>query len=138
MLKAFVARLSAFGDLALSALRVMLGIIMLIHGYVKVTHGFAIGFFHQIGIPAAQIMGPFISLLELVGGACLIVGLFTRYLGVLYTIEFIVATWVIWVVTGHGYSGAERELLILFTSILLATNGGGQFSLDKSIRRWEP
>lgn len=137
MLKTYVGRLSALSDLALFLLRVMLGIILIYHGYVKITHGFAIGFFGQIGFPIAPVIGVFITFLELIGGICMVIGLFTRYLGVLFTIEFIVATWVIWFVLGHAYPTPERELLILFTSFLMATRGGGGWSVDRG-RSWEP
>jgi putative oxidoreductase len=138
-MKAFIARLSTFGDLARSLLRIMLGIVLTYHGYGKVFHlGFAVGPFQNMGIPIAQITGPFISLLELIGGLCLIAGLFTRYLGVLFTIEFIVAAYVKWVVLAKGYGGSELELMILLTAVLLATGGGGQISVDKSINLWEP
>jgi putative oxidoreductase len=138
MLRSFIARISSFGDLAKVALRVVLGLVLAYHGYGKVTHGFAVSVFaDKFHIILPQITGPFISLLELIGGLCLIVGLFTRYLGVLFTIEFIVVMLVLWVGQGAGWGATERELLILFSSLYLATNGGGQLSLDKSIGRWE-
>lgn len=134
----FIVRISAFGDIALAAVRVLLGIILAFHGWQKVMGGYAVGFFGQVGIPLPQVLGPFVSILELVGGLALIAGLFTRYLGVLIAIQFVVATYVQWVVLGKGYPGAEFELLILAVSLLLATNGGGTLSLDRTVRRWEP
>ena len=138
MLRSFVARISAFGDIAHVALRVLLGIVLAYHGWLKVSGGYAVGFFGQVGIPIPQVLGPFVSFLELLGGLALIAGLFTRYLGVLFTIEFIVATYVKWIVLGKGYGGSELELLILLTALFLATNGGGSISVDKSVNRWEP
>ena len=44
----------------------------------------------------------------------------------------------VWIATGHGYVSSERELLMVFVSLFLATNGGGSISVDKSVRRWEP
>lgn len=137
MLKTYVGRLSALGDLALFLLRVIVGVILIHHGYIKLTHGFAIGFFGHIGIPIAPVAGVFITLLEVIGGIFLILGLFTRYLGVLFVIEFIVATYVKWVVMGAHYGGSELELLILFAAFLFATRGGGNWSVDKG-RPWEP
>jgi putative oxidoreductase len=135
MLKAFIARLAGFADLSLVAVRVMMGIILVWHGYGKVTHGFAIGFFRdKLGFPVAEVIAPFITFLELLGGIALIVGLFTRYLGVLYVIEFIVAAYVQAFALGKGYPGAELELLLLFVAALLATHGGGTISVDHSVR----
>lgn len=134
-LKKFIASLSSLGDLALCLLRIILGIVLIYHGYGKITHGFAIGFFAHIGFPIPAVIGVFITLLELIGGICLIIGLFTRYLGVLYTIEFIVA-WLV-IIGSRGWGGSEREVLIIFVSFVLATLGSGRWSIDKG-RPWEP
>jgi putative oxidoreductase len=93
------------------------------------------GFFDKIGIFLPQISGPFIGLLELIGGALLFVGLFSRYLALLFAIEFIVASYAAWVLMNKGYGGAELELMLLATSIMIATNGAGSFSLDAIIRK---
>ena len=138
MLRSFVARISVFGDLAHVALRVLLGIVLAYHGWLKVSSGYAVGFFRQVGIPVPELLGPVISFLELLGGLALIVGLFTRYLGVLFTIEFLVATYVKWIAMGRGYGGSELELMILLVALFMATNGGGSISVDKSVNRWEP
>jgi uncharacterized membrane protein YphA (DoxX/SURF4 family) len=51
-------------------------------------------------------------LLELVGGIALILGLFVGYLGLLYTIEFIVVAF--WVkLPTQGYAAARLDFMIL-------------------------
>ncbi len=112
---------------------------MVVHGYAKITKaGWAVGFFGKVGIPIPSVSGPFVTLLETVGGLALIVGLFTRYLGILYAIQFLVAAWVQWFFFSKGYPGAELELMLLFGGVLLATNGAGAYSLNRKIGRWEP
>ena len=138
MFDRYVARVSAFADLAHVALRVMLGIVLTYHGWGKVTHGYAVNFFRHVGIPLPEILGPFISFVELFGGVGLVLGLFTRYLGALFTIEFLVVLWVLWGVQSRPVFGAELELLILTISAMLATNGGGSISLGRMLGRFDP
>jgi putative oxidoreductase len=139
MLKRLIVQLSLQADYGLMALRVMMGIILTYQGWLKITElGFAVGFFDKVGIPFATVTGPFISMLEFIGGLALIVGLFVRYLGTLFVIQFIVAAYVQWVVLNTGYMGSRLVLLILFGVVMLSTNGGGALSLDRVFKRWEP
>jgi len=130
--------LAAQSSLGYALLRLMVGIVLFYHGYQKVfvmSLGKVAGFFESIGIFLPQITGPFIGLLELIGGALLFLGLFTRYLSALFAIEFIVATYASWMLMDRGYGKSELELLLLFAGVLFATNGAGKYSLDAVFRR---
>ena len=133
-----IARLAALGDVGIAAVRVGAGIILAYHGWLKVTGGYAVGFLGNLGIPLPQVVGPFVSIVELVGGLALIVGLFSRYLGAIFFIEFLVVLWVRLAVTGNGFGELQLQILILVVAAMLATNGGGTLSLDRLFRRWEP
>ncbi len=138
-MKSLLRTLNAQSAVALAILRVVMGIILVVAGYGKVFGGgFAIGFFGKVGIPLPQIAGPFISFLELGGGILLIVGLFTRYLGVLLTIEFIVASIVQAAILEKGIMGPRLEYLLVVGAIILATHGAGALGIDRPGRRWEP
>lgn len=131
----FSSKLSAQRDTGLLLLRIMMGIILIWSGWVKITKtGWAIGFFDKVGIPIASVSGPFVTLLEGVGGIALILGFLTRILGCLYAIEFVVAAYMQWFAFGKGYPGAQLELLLLFTAVLLATHGAGKYSLDAKLK----
>jgi putative oxidoreductase len=130
----FIGAQSRFG---LLLLRLMTGIVFTYHGYQKffvIGVGGVTGFFEKIGIPLAQVTAPCIATLEFVGGILLILGIFTRVVAGLFTIEFIVATYAAWVLLGRGYSGSELELMLLFSSFLLATHGSGVYALHARLR----
>ena len=133
-MKNLVVFLSSQKDGGLLLFRVIAGIIFVVHGWAKFNGGYAIGFFTKIGMPIPSVSGPFITALEIGGGVALILGLLTRYLGILYTIQMCVAAYVQWILFKKGFSGAELEMLLVFTGILLATNGAGKYSLDKMLK----
>src|SRR2546425_1022247 len=79
-------------DWGITVVRVMMGIIIVIAGYQKFAGGVgavATGF-EKIPIPLPWLAAPFISTLELVGGAFLIVGLGVRWLGLAFALELVV------------------------------------------------
>jgi len=129
--------LGAQSGFGLFLLRLMTSIVLIYHGYQKVfvigLSGVA-GFFDKIGIFLPQITGPFIGLLELIGGILLFLGIFTRLLGTLFVIEFLVATYAKWVLMDKGYAGSELELMLLFSCVLLATHGSGRYALHSRLR----
>jgi putative oxidoreductase len=93
------------------------------------------GFFEKIGFPVPMVVGLFIMALELFGGVLLILGLLTRYVALLFMVEFIVAAYVKWNLMAQGFSGARIDLVILAAAILFATNGAGSLSIDAKIGR---
>ena len=83
-----------------------------------------IAYFTKLGFPIPVIMAWFITLLELIGGIALILGLCVRYFGLLYTIEFIVAAF--WVkLPMQGYAVSRLELMILAGAATLYFLGAG-------------
>jgi uncharacterized membrane protein YphA (DoxX/SURF4 family) len=71
----------------------------------------------------------------LLGGICLALGLGTRYLGVLFACEFVVAAWVKWVPLDQGYMGSRLDTMLIVVALLLATQGAGKYSLDAKMGR---
>jgi putative oxidoreductase len=133
-----ISAMAAQRSLGYALLRAFTAVILFAHGYQKVFYeglGSVSRMFERMGIILPQVTGPFIGLLELVGGALLFLGLFTRWLGFIFAIEFVVATYTRWILLDKGYFGSELELLILVACIVLATNGAGRYSLDSLFRR---
>jgi putative oxidoreductase len=138
-MKNLFVRLSQLAPWGITVVRVMMGVVMTYHGLGKVLYGgYAVGFFGKIGIPIPMVSGPFVSLVELLGGLALIAGLFTRYVGGLFFLQFLVVLYARLVLMNTGYGGAELEFMLLVSAVLLATNGSGPLALDRIFRRWEP
>jgi putative oxidoreductase len=111
-------------------LRLVMGIIFAMAGYMKLV-GIAatIEYFAKQGFPVPVATAWFITLLELCGGIALLLGLLVRYLGLIYTIEFIVAAF--WVkLPTQGYAAARLDLMLLAGAVALYFLGAGRWSID--------
>ena len=121
-------------DAALTVLRVVLGITFIMHGGQKIfVYGFdgVAGSFAQMGIPAAGLMGPFVALVEFVGGIAIVLGLLTRLAALGLAATMIVAILTVHLKAGFfNPGGIEFPLSLLGTAITLAITGAGAFSLD--------
>ena len=117
-------------DWAAVPLRLAVGIILLVAGYQKLMAiDNTVAYFAKLGFPVPVVTGWFIALLECFGGAALILGLFVSYLGLIYTIAFIVAAF--WVkLPGVGYAQSRLDIMILATAAALYFLGAGPWSID--------
>lgn len=117
--------------LALLALRVVLALIFLYHGYPKLAHpnDAMRQFFVSHGFPAY-----FLSLagiIECFGSALLFLGLFTRPAALVLAIEMAVAIWKVH--SAHGIlvvKDYEFPLALAAACFVLATVGAGVLSVD--------
>src|SRR5262249_59219877 len=87
-------------------------------------------FFAKISIPLPERLGPVIAVLELIGGILLVLGWATRWLGLLFAIEMLVATF--WVqMPAKGWNGSELERMLLASGITLFFAGAGKLAIDQ-------
>jgi putative oxidoreductase len=115
-------------------LRIMVGVVFLMHGgqklFVLGFHGVA-GFFGHVGIPFPAFFAVVVTLLEFLGGAALVLGLFTRWIALLLAIDMLVAVLAVKLKGGFlGGGGFEFELTLLVACLSLALTGAGAASLD--------
>jgi putative oxidoreductase len=131
-----------FGNLVLLVLRLVWGWQFLTTGFGKLqNHVRVTEFFTSLGIPMPGLNAWFVGGLEMVGGALLLIGLFSRPIAFLLTGNMFVA-----------YLTADRPALLgifhdldaflkadpfwfLFVSIVVLTLGPGAISLDRFLRK---
>ena len=99
-------------------------------GFTKVTTGLA--------LPMPQLWGVFIPLLELIGGALVLVGLGARWVAVLFVIEYLVTTFALKTPRQPPFGGWDSmriDLMLLAASIMLVLVGPGAFALERVLFR---
>ena len=119
--------------------RIVVGWVFMWTGWAKlnnlpqVTENFA-----GWGIPAPHILTPFVSGVEFIGGALLVLGLFTRIAAVPLVIVMVVA--ILAAKWGDIDSAATllgfEEVLYMALFGWLAVAGPGPVSLDQLLQRW--
>ncbi|MBI2158680.1 MAG: DoxX family protein [Candidatus Rokubacteria bacterium] len=116
----------------ITAVRLAVAIILIVAGYQKFAGGIpgVQAFMGKVGIPLPGLMGWYIPILELVGGILLLIGLAGRWVGLLVTLEFIVAAFYVKFPT-QGWSAGRIDLTILAGAILLFLAGSGKASVDE-------
>lgn len=140
--------------LAIAIIRWQVGWVFLVEGILKflLPDELGSGRFASIGIPAPEIMGPFVGTVEIVCGLLLIAGLRTRLAALLLLIDISVAILStkipIWL--GHGYwhfalpklkhygflsmlHEARTDFSMLLGLMVLLIVGAGRWSLDERI-----
>ena len=119
-------------DAALLILRVVLGIIMLYHGWPKVTNlGGTIEGFTGMGIPLPALSAVFATVAEVGGGLLLIIGALTDIAGLLIAIDMLGAITFVHAKNGFAVNegGVEWPLALLAMGLAIALAGPGRFAL---------
>lgn len=125
-------------SLGLAVLRIVVGIVFAVHGYEKLfvqTIPGVTGFFTQIGAPLPGVTAPLVSVLELVGGVMLILGVLTPVVAALLAVDMVGAIFLVHLANGFSAmnGGYEFVLTLFAASLALALTGPGAYALDRAI-----
>lgn len=128
-------------DLAALIGRIGLGVIFVMHGYQKLAQGGIGGTsadFTQMGVPAPTLAAWYAAVVELVGGAALVIGFALPVAGVLLALDMAGALVFVhlsngFFITSNSY-GYEFVLALIVASLAIGFNGGA-FALDRVLFR---
>lgn len=123
--------------LALLALRIGLGVELLVHGWPKIKNpGAMAGWLGQMGMKPGMFWSWIAALTEFLGGIALLIGLLTRFAAFFVTIQFLMLTFYLKPVkmkvpfTTPQAAGWEWDWLIMFMALSLLLAGSGAYGLD--------
>lgn len=119
-------------------LRIAVGAIFAAHGAQKLfEYGVAgtTGAFTDMGVPGAAVVAPAIAALEFGGGILLVLGAFTRVIGVLLAVDMVGAIALVHAPAGFWVDagGVEFVALLGAGALALALTGGDRFSADNTV-----
>ena len=121
-------------DAALLILRVVLAIIMLYHGWPKLTNlGGTIEGFAGMGVPLPALAAVFATVAEVVGGVLLLLGVLTDVAGLLFALDMLGAIVVVHAKNGFSVSdgGVEWPLALLAMALAIALAGPGRYAVGR-------
>lgn len=136
-----------FAKWAAIPLRAIVGFGFMAHGYAKLANGpeHFIGNLQLLGVPAPELMGWVTIMLELVGGAAVMVGAFVPLVSLPLAAILLVAAFTVHLQYGFssiklkevtpagaqfGPPGYEMDLLYLAALATLVLGGSGQLGID--------
>jgi putative oxidoreductase len=125
-------------DLAYVLVRLTVGLMLLPHGWTKVSVGGIAGvsgYFARLHLEPALLFTLLAMFNETIGGVLIAIGLFTRPVAALLVIEFLILLFVVHIPRGYGMAlnGAEFPLMWLLMLVVILLRGGGPYSLDRKI-----
>ncbi len=128
---------------AVILIRFLTGAVFLSEGIQKFLYPseLGVGRFAKIGIPAPQVMAPFVGYVEIICGSLLLIGLFTRLAAIplIIDISVAIATTKIPMLMQKGFWSmaheARTDWCMLLGSLFLVIAGGGRWSVDATLSR---
>ena len=128
---------------AVILVRLIVGGVFLTEGIQKFLYPEALGVgrFTKIGIPAPEVMAPFVGVCETVCGVLFLLGLLTRFAAVTMIIDMLVAisTTKVPILLHKGFwkmaHEARTDWAMLLGSLCLLIAGAGSWSFDAKVSR---
>jgi len=111
-------------------LRIILGLLMLIHGLARISLGIVDDFglfFGSIGLPFGIVLAWVVTSLELLGSFLLFFNFQVKYVSIYFIVQLIMGIFLIhfnegWFVVGAGRNGMEYSFLLICCFIFLLWN----------------
>lgn len=127
--------LRRFGDEALLLMRLLIGAFIVWGVWDNITSAEHmqkfVDFQRKFGFPFPEFMAPLSVYGQLLMGLAIILGLFTRWTGLVFAFHFIVA---IAMVDHHsGLRGSLPSLCLVLMGLYWATYGAGRYSVDTAL-----
>jgi len=132
----FLGSAQKFSDFALLLMRVFVGLFLVWGVWDDITSGEQMNAFANLlakqGFPAPRLFAPVSAYLQLAIGAAFVLGLFTRWAGLLCAIHFGIA--IVMVDHHGGMRGIFPSGCLVVIGLFMATYGAGRFSIDAGLR----
>jgi putative oxidoreductase len=129
--------LASFGDAALLLLRWATGAFLVYQSHDNILSAARmdefVGFLQAHRFPLPEMLAPLCVYAQFACGLAFILGLLTRWAGLVTTFVFIIACYMVhWPMDFPGWWPA---LVLVFLGLLFATLGAGRYSLDALLER---
>jgi putative oxidoreductase len=132
----FLSPAQKFGDFALLLLRVFVGLFLIWGVWDNITDTARmrefVEFLRKSGFASPEILAPLSVYAQFFIGLGFVLGLFTRWAGVLCVINFVVA--IVMVDRLGGMRGIFPSGALVAIGLYLATHGAGRFSVDSALK----
>ena len=125
-------------DAALLVARVIVGVVLIAHGWQKFATwgiGGTTQAFTGMGVPLPAVSAVYAAVVELVGGALLVAGAATALVGVLVVLDMLGAALLVHIGNGVLASDGGWELVgvIGAAALVFAAVGAGRYSVDHAV-----
>ena len=132
----FLSSAQRFSDIALLLMRVFVGLFLIWSVWANITDGARMqeyaSFLAKHGFPTPGILAPVSAYLQLAIGLGFVLGLFTRWAGIVCAVIFAVA--IAMVDRFDGMRGVFPSGCLFVIGLYLATYGAGRLSVDSALR----
>ena len=129
--------LAAGTDLAFLVLRVSIGAFLVWGVWDNITSAdhmaTFVKFLRQFGFPMPEFLAPFDVWVQFGIGVAFVLGLATRWAGLLCAVNFVIA--IVMVDHLQGWRGSFGSMCLVTIGLVLATHGPGRFSVDRVLGR---
>jgi putative oxidoreductase len=132
----FLSGAQRFGDFALLLLRLFVGLFLIFGVWDNISDSARMAefveFLRKHGFPSPKVLAPLSVYVQFLVGLAFILGLFTRWAGILCVINFVVA--IALVDRFGGMRATFPSGCLVFIGLYLATYGAGRLSMDAALK----